>query len=609
MHNTHSIDHISIQTTDNQVLEVPLVFVEQSNLLSTLNAEKNDARPICLPINKASFNYWRNAIKHSAAYHLKNMTDQQYSHLMTTAEKLKCPIFYAELIEQLIPIDIIQKIESLLEWKKIDEKIIKYSLNKRCIIKSRVNNNQPCISCSTDDTYFVENISTKNNVPQINLWISNPLQKIKTFDGYTNAQFNPMNDTLFLYKHCNGNNFEGCFYFIKENKSKTLPPTHPDSSLSNALFHPTRHIFYIKYSRYMQTAQFLFRYVPQETKIEPIEHLLGQMEGLHFLPYEEKMVYKNHEKKLIVRSINDEIDEKILAENCLQDYVLLYKNRALITRSPSSRKTLVITHDEPSIIRAETYIIKRIQDMSGWDIPLGIAFNRIKRLYAYTASSSQINICQVNGEIIALHKGKYYIHAITFHPNGNHLIAINSQNKPSPYPDILTIWDISNTSSSIKGKIIHTNTTIKDISFINNDFFLSHGHKTIVWNTQGDKIYTLDKNESAYALTPSHLITGTYINNTQKINGYSDTSNRRTELYHTSNLRETLHSYIAMRNRLSLSEKLLLCTYHKEYKECSRDLPNGRALTSLRNKIEETKDQNIRKILGLLGQHLHFTPQ
>lgn len=602
-----------IKTTDNRMFEVSLVFAEQSNLLKTLHTEKtekNDTSPVEIPVDAQSFDLLYRSIPQPVESLLKKMP-QTYSLLITAAEKLKCPIFYAQLIEQLIPNDVIQKIESFLDWKKLDKRIIQYSLNKQRILKSTVNKNAPFIRTSIDGTYFLENISTKEKISQINLWTTNPVKKIKTFDSHPQAYFNPMGEVLLL-----SYGMDDCLYFIKKNEKHSLSPYMPSelAKMEAFLFHPTHNICCIRYYHSGQETYLLFRYIPHEAKIELIECSFGtlEIEKFNFLPDEEKIVYKNKKKALIVANINDNIDQDIIAQNVSTNYVLYCPNnkRFIISAGDMHKESLITTYSGSSIIDTTSHTIERVQDTPNWHIPLKMSFNEIKSLYAYSASSAQINICNTNGKTIALYQGKYYIETINFHPNGNHLIVVNSKNGPPSYPDILTIWDVSNSSSAIKGKIIHANAYIKNTSFMDNDFFLSHGNKTIIWDVQGNRICTVSKNESAYALTPSCFITATHIDDPQNMNDCLNPHIRTTKLYLTSNMKKVVHSYIAMRNKLSLSEKLLFkMFYNQKYKECSPNMPDGRALISLRLKKKKEEDSNVRRILQLLIKNLHLQPQ
>jgi hypothetical protein len=183
-------------TTDQEVIEIDEGIAQQSNLLTVLQQKyaATPQNPIPLTITKNDFNFFSSLLTIPALELLTNLSDADYSKLMDIAEKLKCPIFYAELMEQLVSAkDLIHYFaQHELNHKAIAEPVSQHFMEKKCIKKSKLNRSKPSIMHTNDGKYFTETIPTNSAENQLHLWRTQPLKCIKTFPtDYQSVKFSP----------------------------------------------------------------------------------------------------------------------------------------------------------------------------------------------------------------------------------------------------------------------------------------------------------------------------------------------------------------------------------------------------------------------------------
>lgn len=266
-------------TKDKHLVEIDTMIAQQSNLLTVLQEkyEGTYQNPIPIPIDKESFKFLCSCLTIPAQQLLINLTHENYSQLIDVAEKLKCSIFYAELMEQLLPIkELINAfaLTSINNMRALKKATYKSFLKKICIKKCKHHRiNTINLIYSPDGTYFLENISRNESQCQVSLWNTEQKRCIKTFPGYAQALFSPSNDYIILYKNVgNGKGLDiaPLLYSITHDISIPLLNDYENYSWYTPTIHSSGNYIMQKTEYKYESKCTLIHYIKDEKRIQKI---------------------------------------------------------------------------------------------------------------------------------------------------------------------------------------------------------------------------------------------------------------------------------------------------------------------------------------------------
>jgi hypothetical protein len=597
-----------IKTQNEELIEIEEVIAQESCLLQILLEEYaatyDDPLPIPLSTDAFAFLYYclqQPVEKLNTVLH-KN----DFFRLIHCAEKLKCFLFYTQLMEQLIGKDLIDKITDKLTFPELDKiigsKIV--SSHKKCIKKSNTHRSTVAIINSKDGNYFVENITEWSSKPQITLWKTHPLQKMRKFIGLDTGIFCNLSKTLAIYLKKRAETFR--LYSLESKNLFSNESNYQGNSITHVLFHPNQNLCCLTLKSDDQNNshnRIVMRYSSKNHTIKAAVSFSLTHEDLIFSPDDKKIVWINDNKELCVscpydlkhqkkiykmNTIPGHLESYHKAQNDLFSFVFFKNfNTGSIFFPKSGLSTGLEAQRDPG---------------SYYGAHLKVILNPSKNLYCYNPKPSELCLMHLNGEIIATHDiGRIYrIQSLLFHPNGNYLFAIydngfyEASTSPHRQTSLIARLNLSDLAA-IRAKTIDPQCMVYNINFIEDTYFISHGTRTIVWNMQGEKICTLGKNEVASSYSGNNLITAAHEKEGYQIDCNSCTTDGyKTKLYSLPNVKLCLEHYQEFKKSLLPSEKYLLNMYAKaKYKEFYPNLPRGRALACIRKKIEQKSIERL----------------
>jgi hypothetical protein len=577
--------HTWVLTNDIKIVKVNKPIVDQSNLITVLSKSRApDISPIKIPVNKAELKFFCNSITKSSSYLVKNLSDEKYSLLMDIAEKLKSPLFYAELMEQLMPIQDLLNMFALnyinFELKAKLKKIIYKKYLKRIRINDRIRstyheNSMQTLSIifSNNGEYFTETILTPHDKFITYLWDARTLSRIEKFHDCETATFSPKDDYIvigeglyFIKKKscrfidlCNHNkpliSPDGCF-LVQNSKSdtsyilcntKTLSTKHflskPHYDQTNFCFHPDNKT--LLYSRGIYS---------NDLTIYDLEKPNNQCTKI----YSETPQSSDHRNKIAI--------------NTKGSLVLLNHNTLLNIQNLHS----------PTIIK-EWEFNRKIQCFyNAFFIPN-------KNIIIYQPDETTFYLINESGDTIKKHES--LVTNIVTDNTGNYL-AFLTLDKKNKTPETINLWNLSDLPSKIRTIKINTNTYINKIEFTKDQLLVTQSYTTKVWDMNGDPILNLGPSK-ANAINPK---TGSIVtSNTLGITVLGTFKSRKKipgpkkMNYFNINAPEAVTTINRIIKSLTLSQALLLNKHfsHKKTKNKRQfypNLPDGRTLASFTEK-------------------------
>ena len=601
-------------TADEQCVEIEKTIAQQSNLLMVLQEAGmgTPQSPIAIRVSKKELDFFCSHLTSSAQKLLTDLSDTDYSKLMDITEWLKCPLFYAELMEALMTEKQLVNAFALnqLNDKAVTKPISEHFTEKKCIKKSNLNREKPYIAHSNDDKYFTENISNNSSQDQIHLWSIQPLKQIKTFPGYSAALFSPDCRHIIIgpaLRHCETMAISPFLYSIEHDTQRELVSDHKSYHQYNVLFDPQGRYFLQTLSHANDGKKHILTQLLNENKLTTIELAWGNASSFCFIPEDEHLLYINGQNQLIRYNSNNPSLEQILLDGCGQYMnINIERNQPLlISLSQMQQKTLLYCSQDPN--NKDQLLVERIVKLeSPVNYSSRSAYSSQLNRMAYNSSNTTLQLIDDCGNKIAHHQldtEKHQgINHIVFHKEGNYLASLNERidRTHNLLLSSIILWNLSD-RPHIPGIRIDRPYRINECSFTKAGNLLTHGNKTELWNMNGTKIATLGKNQNSCHQIADHSFLLTEI-----IEKYSSTlewsSAMRilsTKLYHVhidegkiaANIEKTKKS-------LSLSQALLLNAHHPHRKDKKPtilypNMPDGRALASLRQTFSADKQYKI----------------
>lgn len=598
---------IWVTTADDLPIEIDEIIAQQSNLLTVLQAEGlgKQHNPIKIGIDKEDLDFFCSSITTSAQQLLTKLSDEDYSALMDITEELKCLIFYSELMEQLIAKDASHLIAKKSCLPLLNKMLCKHftqhiTEQKKCIKTSKLNQNReiPGFICSSDGKYFLENISTSGNA-QMNLWTTNPLKQIKTFPGYTHAQFSPGSNFIILYSQADCNpqpmKIPPLFYSIEHNAQGFLIENYSIYSGYNAIFHANNQTFIQKLRiDYDNSLYILMHYSSDENKLKKIEYDFPQKTDKTIFLWDDKNILcVNNSKRELIHCKIDSDSQQIIDHNCIApNFIPITQSftendsKSASTLLLASRKNIKTLCIEKNPRNEDELLFKIAMLTPSRDIDLKIQLTTVntqKNICAYATEEGRLQIIDFAGNEIAYHNTLAFIFKIVFDVTGNYLVSLcNKYNDP-----FLIFWDLSQIPFHIQGIKVHPKSYISDIQFTDDGLLLTHGNRPSLWNMNGDKIITLDKDQNPNENRPSCLLLGNSLLTIKKIQEHihnrqsSRLIKQKIRLFSAQNIKKAMSDSQDIRKSLLLSQAFLL-NESSTHKTIYPNMPDGRALTSLK---------------------------
>ncbi len=582
--------YLWVITEDKHLICVDNAIAQQSNLLTVLQekykATKKD--PIPLKIDKEIFDFWCSHIIMSHQNFLITLGRNEQSKLMDAAAQLKCPIFYAQLMEEILTE---KSIINALALKSINTRLLKKTIYKYFFEKIRIkklkyhSSKKPIIlSYSHNGDYFLENMNEKTC--QINLWTTKEQRCIKSFPGYSHAFFSPQDSYIILYTYKYGKTAKTdiLLYFMSENNSIELVDNHQNYSWYTATIHPNEN--YIIQSKVVEndSKYSLFHYIKDEKKIQKtsLKNDWNNVSSYLFSSHGNHIICTTKDDRLILYDLekpNNIKDHKKFDNLYHAKLANINKNSNLLTILMEREKKLFFTIQDDKLI--EKKCISSEDTYSG----LKDIFISQKGIYCYNKNATTLCIMDENNKKTLLDTSQIgpCIHNIIADTTGNHIVSLHGSLSSHFALSTLAFWNISGFPDRLTKIKIDTEYIVQHMHFTYDGLLLTHGKKTELWDMEGDKILNLGRNQQ-YALHP--CFESILVTKQTQVNPCQNKFEVRLFLAypHTKEATACLND---IKTSLTLSQALLFntyCCYRKNKKRTlfHPNLPDGRALASFK---------------------------
>lgn len=599
--NCFSMEHsIWIKTTDNQSIEVDQAIVQQSNLLIVLQ-EKYKATikdPIPIPLNTFLWKFLCIYLTEPTEELIGRLTDKGYLQLMEIALTLKCPIFYAQLMEQLLSAvpEFMNRLGILaIHTFALKKTIYLHFCEKTCIKKSKnhfYENKSFHAAFSPNGHYLVETISENETCPQVHFWkitnIGNQKRydKIRSFDYHNRALFSPHNNYILFYPlsgylrdmpRAN----HSCLYSITHDKKVVLPANYENNPWTTLLIHPHEKYIVQILSGHSGCGSILYRYNAEENTITEIS--LGDAAKsfcICFHPDGKHLLYLNNDT-LIKQEIENSTQKTVIADGIpIPPY---YQMSITASEYDSMLRIYVKSDSLAQVLTLQNDIVISTSYWSCNNLKHVMLNNNIA---CWNLDRKKLCLQSEKKEEVIIELKKDITDIIT-NTSGNRLLSIHKDSQKNS--STLMLWNASDIAGAVN-KINVLRAKIKDdISFakfsFSNLLLTQSTRKITLWDNQ-QKIVSIGR-PNTFAEHPSQdffLIIESIWGNM-----WLRAAETKLYLFHL-NIDKSKKCYEKAIRKLTLSQALLFNLYYKNRKDkCGTtfypNMPDGRALTALEKNL------------------------
>lgn len=573
--------HTWVITQDKQIINVDKPIAHQSNLITVLQEKYagTNKKPIPIPVNKNDLNFFCNSI---TQYHndlVNQLSDKDYSQLMGITEKLKSPLFYAELIEPLVRE---KKLLYRFAYKQFNHAELKKIIFKKCLKKKSIKNNHNngtntfSLSFSNDGNYFTETVTKEGCGRESYLWDAKKLSPITEFGYIKSSTHGRINDYLIT---------DDSVYFIKQNKLVNMNH-HSDYnkyhiSPDGRFFIPFTLCTLLNRSPNLCDTRACKEYpllIPEDAKSEI---------KAFFHPNNTTLIYTTENSPSNYITIHDLKDPNKQQTKVYSKIHSRY-NRKLAMSTDGS--LLLLNHNillniqdpyNPIIVKEWEFNTTTQQTYEAFFIPH-------KNILVYSSNCKTLCLIDNHGDTIATYKAPTPITKAFTDNSGNYLAFLIGSTTSEASSDI-TLWNLSHLPSHINITKIKTDAHIHDIAFTKDQLLLTQSYTTKLWDMNGDEVLDLGQS-NAHGINPQ---TGSIIT-AHNLSTIIPTTDYRshipisgpTKMYcYDINTQQAISIIKNITESLTLCQALLLNKYlaHRKTKHHHKlypNLPDGRALTS-----------------------------
>lgn len=573
-------------TQDSHLVEIDTTIAQQSNLLTVLQetGKGTPHDPLPIPTNKESFTFLCSTLAIQAQQLSEQLTAQDYSRVMDIADKLKCIIFYAELMEQIIPTkDLISpfllKVTTISRLLK--KSTYKHFLEKKCIKKSQYHTlNDVVSSYSPNGDYFFENIPKKDSKYRINLWNTEKRRCIKIFPHYSKAVFSPSNDYIILYGRTIPKGGLLLLYSIVHDQSITLLSSHLNHLWGSPIISPE--------------GDYIIQNIDQGYLLitykngNKIEKMILQNEWFYaitccFSPDNNHIIYGTKDNDLHMCDVNDPyaIQSSIKCDNLYTAEIGQWNNAEpslLMIKTNNHKKSFFTLQDD------QLALTKKISSKDSYR-SVQHAFITSKKIDCYNKNATTLCIMDTENKLLlCTEKMGPSIAQIIADTIGNHVVSLHKESATQPALSTLAFWNISHFPDRLTKITYPTKDIIDEMQFHSSGLLLTQGPKIELWDMQGDKVLNLGQGQN-YALHPTD---GSMLLSHSIANKMHDNTPRKTKLYLLQPQTKAAMACLEdIQKSLTLSQ-ILLCNEHSPHRKdkkqtrLSPNMPDGRALASFK---------------------------
>lgn len=574
MDQSHKKSPIYVKTTDNQTVPLDKAIIQQSNLLTVLQDiyKGTEQQPLMAPVTKTELDLFSIAVRQPASEFAAKLNDKDYSLLMDITEKLKASLFYADLMEQILPVkELINYFaRTCLDKTSLKKAIYKKHLKKKSTTLYKDNTATKIINLQFfyDGSYFAETITKDYDSYITNLRQTQNFFPFRIIQQAKYVTFSRDGRFIILCDY-QGNFFLNTPDFTRRLDIPTSVPIFPEiHPSSNAIIIGNR--LYAIDEEYNTTRTNISDKNTCRSVFHPSLPLIISAE-------------KNEDSKTEITVHN--------LEQSTQKLVGTYQT------DPHSNLTAIVINSDGSLLAIDNDIVLNIQDPYNPKIlQLHIDTNSYVRINFITQKlitffqqrTKTERFCLLNKKGKVILSGDRMLRSIITDPTYNYIaLLFNDSNNLS----FIEIFKISDLKKNTRPLIINEHSNVANIAFVNDQLLLTQSYTTKLWDMEGDEVLNFGRTNH-YAIHPqTHSI---IVSRNLTCNIPTDFSSGRpiqgpTKLYHyTIDTPKAQQTIKTITESLTLSQALLLNNYFsekiKKEKKLYPNLPDGRVFDSLPEK-------------------------